>query len=195
MSDVPGEGQGGATIEREAKYRLDAAQAARLRARLDRDGRFLREETQITTVFKDRAASLEEGEYLRLRTTGSRTELTVKGPKTGTGLAAWRMEHSVTLGSGPIVELLELIGFTVRVRYIKRTRIYSVQRALVFLDDIDHLGWFCEIEIDDLDMDLEAVRDALELRDDDLEPRGYPTLVESVGSNSRAGHQVRTAGR
>ena len=177
MSAVPGSGRDAPSIEREVKYRLTAAQAATLHAHLARDARFLREETQDTTVFTDRAGLLREGSYLRLRTTAGRTELTLKGPKTGSGLDAWRTEHSVAVGPGPIFELLRLSGFVVRTRYVKRTRIYELRGALVYLDFVEALGWFCELETNDLDADLASVASALDLSDEDIEVRGYPVLT------------------
>lgn len=178
MNAVPRAGHiDAATIEREVKYRLSAARADELRVRLVRVARFVREEVQDTIVFDDRVGALPAGAYLRVRITGGRTELTLKSAKVGSGLDAWRTEHSVMLGPGPILDILDVIGFTTRTRYTKRTRIYAFGPTLVYLDQVDRLGWFCELETDDRSADLRRVATALDLRDEEIEPRGYPALA------------------
>ncbi len=177
MSTVPEAGHDAPAIERETKYRLSAARATSLHSLLQREGRFLRTETQDTTVYRDRAGFLPSGSYLRLRTTEGRIELTLKGPKTGAGLDAWRTEHTIVVGDGPVREMLALLGFVTLTRYVKYTRIFAFRGVLVYVDHVERLGWFCELETSDLEIDLAPVRDALGLREEDLEPLGYPALT------------------
>lgn len=176
-------------IERERKYRLTAAEAGRLRARLEQTGRLLREERQDTTVLKDRASHLKKGAYLRLRIVDGRAELTHKGPKQAQGKDKWRLEHTLALGEGPAVELLERMGFRPNTRYVKDTAIFAFKGVVVSVDHLEGIGWFCEIETDDLEKDLDAVAERLDLSDDAFEPRGYPTIAaelarEKVGARS-----------
>ena len=164
-------------IERERKYRLGEAEAGRLRARLEQVGRLIREERQETTVLKDRASHLKKGAYLRFRSVDGRAELTHKGPKQVQGKDKWRLEHTVALGEGPALELLEKMGFRANTRYVKDTAIFLFRGVLVSVDRLAGIGWFCEMETDDLDKDLDPIAAALELDDDAFESRGYPTIA------------------
>lgn len=164
-------------IERERKYRLDDNAARRLRARLEQVGRFVREERQETIVLKDRASHLKKGAYVRFRSVDGKGELTHKGPKQMQGKDKWRFEHTVALGDGPTLELLAKMGFRANTRYVKDTAIFHYRSVLVSVDRIAGIGWFCEIESDDLEKDLDAVAVSLDLKDDDFESRGYPTIA------------------
>jgi adenylate cyclase class 2 len=173
-------------IERERKYKLGQAAAGRLRARLDEVGRFVREERQDTIVLEDRASHLKKGSYLRFRTVEGRAELTHKGPKQALGKDKWRLEHTVALGDGPALELLEKMGFRPNTRYVKDTAIFLYRGVLVSVDRIIGIGWFCEMETDDLEKDLDAVAAALELDDDAFETRGYPTIATEAAREKTA---------
>lgn len=165
-------------IERERKYRLGEAEAGRLRARLEEVARFVREERQDTVVLKDRASHLKKGAYLRFRTVdGGRVELTHKGPKQAQGKDKWRLEHTLALGEGPALELLEKMGFRANTRYVKDTAIFLYRGVLVSVDRIVGIGWFCEMETSDLEKDLDAIAAALELNEEAFESRGYPTIA------------------
>lgn len=172
-------------IERERKYRLTEREAERLRSRLEKLGTLLREERQETTVLKDRASHLKKGSYARVRKVAGRYDLTYKGPKQTSGKERWRTEYTMPLGPGPIFEMLELMGFRAGTFYVKDTTIYDVRGATVSVDRVEGIGWFCEIEVDDLETDLDLVAAELGLRDDDLEPRGYPTIA-AEGARVRA---------
>ena len=168
-------------IERERKYRLNAGEAAALRARLEEHGRFVREERQETLVLKDRASHLKKGAYLRLRTVNGRDELTHKGPKQAQGKDKWRIEHTIGLGDGPVLEILEKMGFRPNTRYVKDTAIFLFRGVLVSVDNIEGIGWYCELETNDLEKDLDVVARSLGLDDDSFESRGYPTIVAEAG--------------
>ena len=173
-------------IERERKYRLGEAAAARLRARLEEVARLVREERQDTIVLKDRASHLKKGAYLRYRTVEGRGELTHKGPKQEQGKDKWRLEHTVALGEGPALALLEKMGFRPNTRYVKDTAIFLYRSVLVSVDRIVGIGWFCEMETDDLETDLDAVAASLDLSDDSFEPRGYPTIAAEAARERTA---------
>ncbi|MEP6694571.1 MAG: CYTH domain-containing protein [Chloroflexota bacterium] len=167
-------------IERERKYRLSDTGAGRLRARLERDGRAVRSERQETIVLRDRASRLEKGAYLRFRTVGGRSQLTLKGPKHEVGKDKWRVEHTLGLADGPALELLAAMGFEPGTRYVKDTAIFVFRTVVVSVDRLAGVGRFCEIETDELEKDLDAVAEALDLRDEDLERRGYPRIAQSA---------------
>jgi len=165
-------------IERERKYRLDAASATRLRSFLEREAQGLRVELQDTTHYIDPSGRLGRLN-LRVRTTEDRHELTVKGPRLGSGPSKVREEHTVAV-AGDLAPVLEALGLIPAARYRKWTRIYSFRGATVSLDDVADLGPFCEIEASDESL-IEQVAAALELRDETREPRGYARLIRAAG--------------
>lgn len=170
-------GHADAVIERERKYRISDEEATRLEARLRVGGRPIRIETQENVVLRDRATRLRKGTYLRLRTSASGREITFKGKKSSNGLDKSRLELTVSIGDGPLLELLDAIGLEPQIRYVKETAIWSLGGVLVSLDHIEGLGRFCELEAQVEDADLDAAARSLGLREESWEPRGYRTLV------------------
>jgi len=167
-------------IERERKYRLGDATAARLRRRLDDVAGPARTELQDTVHYADPTGRLTRLN-LRVRTTDDRRELTVKGPRLGTGPSKVREEHTVAV-SGDVERVLEALGLVADVRYRKATRIYAVQATKVSLDEVEGLGAFCEIEAADEEA-IERVAAMLGLSEESREPRGYARLVRSAGAD------------
>lgn len=164
-------------IERERKYRITDEDASRLRALLQSQATLVVREVQENIIFQDRATRLRKGTYVRLRSSGSKRELTFKGKKTVKGLDKSRLELTVAVGEGPLNELLATIGLDPYLTYVKETEIWSLSGVHVSLDHIDGVGRFCELEADDESADLQAVADALSLRKETWEPRGYRTLT------------------
>lgn len=167
-------------IERERKYRLDDATAARLRRQLDGLAGPGRTELQDTVHYTDPSGRLARLN-LRLRTTDDRRELTVKGPRVGAGPSKVREEHTIAF-SGDVEHVLEALGLVADVRYRKETRIYAVQATKVSLDEVNGLGLFCEIEAPD-EAAIERVAMMLGLGEESHEPRGYARLVRSAGTD------------
>lgn len=167
-------------IERERKYRITDDDAARLRRLFGEKAVLVVRETQENVIFRDRATRLRKGTYLRLRSAGSRRELTFKGKKELKGLDKCRLELTVALGDGPLLELLDSIGLEPFLSYTKETEIWSISGAHVSLDDVEGIGRFCEIEAHDDAADLQAIADMLELRQRTFEPRGYRTLAAEL---------------
>jgi len=167
-------------IERERKYRITDEDAVRLRELLAATAVLVIREVQENTIFRDRATRLRKGTYVRLRSSGTRRELTFKGKKTLKGLDKSRLELTVAVGEGPLEELLAVIGLEPYLTYVKETEIWSLQGVHVSLDRIDGIGCFCELEAHDEQADLQAVADALSLRKDTWEPRGYRTLTAEL---------------
>lgn len=173
-------GRIGKLIERERKYRLTEAEARALEARLRGGGATERHEIQESIIFRDRGSQLKKDTLLRMRTVAGKRELTFKGPKKTKGLDKWREELNVEIGEGPMLEVLDSIGFFPVIRYRKDSRIFEFEGVLVSVDRLNGLGTFCEIEVPDLDHDLDAVAKDLGLTEDRFEPRGYPTMAANA---------------
>lgn len=164
-------------IERERKYRITAADRARLAALLDETAAFDRREVQDTVHFRDATGRLD-GLNLRVREVGTQRELTVKGPRLEGGRSKVREEHTVVV-EGDLGPLLDALALHPTERYRKRTAIYRLEGALVSLDDVDDVGSFCEVEAKD-DATIDAVATRLGLAESAIEPRGYARLVRSL---------------
>lgn len=167
-------------IERERKYRITAADALRLRDYLTAKATLVVREVQENIVFRDRATRLRKGTYVRLRTAAGKRELTFKGKKTVKGLDKSRLELTVEVGDGPLIELLRTIGLEPYLTYTKATEVWSLSGVHVSLDEVDGIGRFCELEAHAAEADLQAVAELLALQEDTWEPRGYPTLAAEL---------------
>ena len=168
-------GRFGKLIERERKYRLSEADARALETKLRADGATERREIQESIIF--RADHLKKDTIVRLRTIGDQRELTFKGPKKVKGMDKVREELNAEIGEGPMVEILEEMGFRAVISYRKDSRIFEFEGVLVSVDRLNGIGTFCEIEVPDLDHDLDAVAKDLSLDESSFEPRGYPAMA------------------
>ncbi len=165
--------------ERERKYHLGPARAVALRKRIEEVATHVRGELQVTQLFDHPALGLRaRGAVLRLRWTGTELQLTYKPGQTIDGADRVRKEFNVRVDSGRIQQVLTGLGFYPAVRYTKQTEVYAIGRVLVYLDEVEGLGWFCEIEARDDESDLEAVAQALGLEREWLEMRTYSELAE-----------------
>jgi len=89
---------------------------------------------------------LEADEALRLRLSGSRAELTYKGPRSGDG-AKSRLELTLRVDDPAAARaILERLGFREAIRVRKRREVYRLGRALVSIDEVEGLGAFVEVE-------------------------------------------------
>lgn len=103
-------------------------------------------------------------EALRLRRRGGEVVLTYKGPRAGAVAKARReVELSVSSFEGA-AELLRLLGFREVAEVRKRRLAYRLGGFTVFLDRVEGLGEFVEVErlVDQRELD-EAASSALEL--------------------------------
>lgn len=173
-------------IERERKYRITDEDAVRLRELLAATASLVIREVQENVIYRDRATRLRKGTYLRLRSSGSKRELTFKGKKAMNGLDKSRVELTVAIGEGPLTELLSTIGLEPSLTYVKDTEIWAMSGVHVSLDEIEGVGRFCELEAHDENADLQAVADTLSLRQDAWEPRGYRTLTATTAPVPKA---------
>lgn len=180
-------GKIGRTIERERKYRLSQDEAARLRAELRRVGTHERTENQENVLLVDRATRMKKGTLLRVRTVDGKRELTFKAKKRlgGDGMDKTRDEYTVAIGEGPLDEICGALGLVPGLRYLKESAIFSFKGVIVSVDRVPDVGWFCEIEADDLTSDLGAVAAELGLTDEQFEPRGYPSMAAEAGLSAK----------
>ena len=85
-------------------------------------------------------------EALRLRLVGGRCTLTYKGPKLSSTCKARReVEVEVSSYEGAL-SILEALGFRRVASIVKDRRAYSIDGLAVYLDSVDGLGCFVEVE-------------------------------------------------
>ncbi len=84
-------------------------------------------------------------EALRIRFTEGKLTLTYKGPKLSPR-SKTRRELSVVVSSSEVLSILKALGFKEVAEIRKNRRIYKLEHAVVFLDDVEGLGSFVELE-------------------------------------------------
>jgi predicted adenylyl cyclase CyaB len=171
--------------EVEIKYRLDGpADHERLRGELAALGATSSPvEHEDNRLFNDPTGTLlSTGGVLRLRVLdgGPRAKLTYKGPARFAGVVKSRQEIELAIDDGPTMQaLLEALGYTVTLVYPKEREAWHLGAVEVALDTLA-FGHFCEVE-GPADA-ITALAHRLGLRDDQVEPRGYPTLTLEASS-------------
>jgi predicted adenylyl cyclase CyaB len=174
-------------IERERKYRLTEESVSELRHRLVAFGDWLSREAEADVFFDHPRLRLAENDQrLRLRfhgEDGSR-ELTFKGPRRFDRGDKLRLEVSAALAGGQIEEILGHLGFTRLQQFVKLRETYRLGNAIVRLDELDPIGWFCELEAVADDVSLDSVAAGLRLDPATLEPRSYPELIDEAAEHS-----------
>lgn len=168
-------------IEIEKKYRLTAADAERLRARLnelspppERGVEF--EENTLYT-----GAGLEPGgRALRLRRVGARAILTLKERRPSADAIKSQREEEVEVSDAATLDtILRALGFAPALVYEKRRETWRVGDVEVMLDELP-FGWFAEVE-GDRGAILRAEQ-VLGLDSAEAEQRTYPTLTRERGA-------------
>ena len=176
-----------AKIERERKYRLTQDDVSELRHRLVAFGDWLSREAEADVFFDHpRLRLADDDQRLRVRfhgEDGSR-ELTFKGPRRFDRGDKLRLEISAALGGGQIEEILAHLGFTRLQQFVKLRETYRVGDAIVRIDELDPVGWFCEIEALSDHVSLDSVAAGLRLDPADLEPRSYPELIDEAAQRA-----------
>jgi adenylate cyclase class 2 len=130
-------------LEVEAKYRASHAPVRERLGLLGFSPAGLAEEEDVYFQHPCRDFAATD-EALRLRISGGRAELTYKGPRAGAG-AKTRLEVSVAV-SGDAALLLRSLGFAEVARVRKRREIYRRGSVTVYLDLVEGLGEFVEVE-------------------------------------------------
>ncbi|MBP8624902.1 MAG: class IV adenylate cyclase [Methanothrix sp.] len=86
-------------------------------------------------------------EALRIRIKEDGARLTYKGPKLD-GTTKSRREITVGIeGPEQMQEILESLGFVPSATVCKRRSKYSLEGAVLALDEVEGLGWFVEVEM------------------------------------------------
>jgi len=102
-------------------------------------------------------------EALRLRRQGGLTTLTYKGPRlSSTGQVKARDEVEVSVSSfEAALEVLERLGFRKVAEVVKRRRVYELNGFKVYLDSVEGLGSFVEVECRSSPEELEKARSSI----------------------------------
>ena len=112
---------------------------------------------------------------MRVLDGGPRAKLTYKGPAHFAGVVKSRQEIELDIEDGPTMQaLLEALGYRVSLVYLKEREAWRLGEVEVALDTLD-FGHFCEVE-GPADA-ITSLAGRLGLRDDQVEPRGYPSLT------------------
>ena len=170
-------------IERERKYRLAEDDVPELRRLLATFGEWVSREAEADVFFDHPRIKLAASDQrLRLRFHGEdgTRELTFKGPRRFDHGDKLRLEVSIALAGGQIEELLTHLGFTRDQQFVKLRETYRLGNAIVRLDELEPIGWFCELEALTDDVGLDSVAVALRLDPRTLEPHSYAELIDEA---------------
>ena len=185
-----------ASVEIEARYRVDEPQ--RLVERLEAIGVCLSlpvdQDDQAYAPLSWRYGMDRIGvPFARLRTEGDQHLFTVKTPISD--VRTCRERETVVADRAAMHEAILMMGFrpTVQIRK-RRRRAWVADGHTVCVDEVEHAGWFVEVEaLAEPDDDHEAVRAGLEWWIDSLRiatsrvTESYDTIVRAaVGESSRA---------
>jgi adenylate cyclase class 2 len=171
--------------EIEKKYRVDAEEAASLRARLRAAGAQARgEEFEENVLYA--GPGLEHGNrVLRLRRVrGGRSVFTFKESMPGSGGIKRRREDETEVADpDALATILDALGYAPAAVYEKRRETWLVADVEVVIDELP-FGQFVEIEGTEGSI-LEAER-LLELTATRAEPKSYPQLTLEQGTRRGA---------
>lgn len=109
--------------------------------------KLLSDEEQVDVYFQHPCRDLAStDEALRVRRVNGAVWLTYKGPKIGTAYKVRREEEVMVSSFESIISLLQLLGFREVAVLKKRRMVYEVERLRVYLDHVEGLGSFVEVE-------------------------------------------------
>ncbi len=122
----------------------------------------------------------ETDEALRLRSVGSTTILTYKGPKISNKSKARVEKEAVVHGEEETGEILVCLGFRESGAVVKTRDYYKVKDIIVCVDEVEGLGSFVELEkkgkdIDSIEKELFTLAENLGL--EKFERRSYLELM------------------
>ena len=177
--------------EIEKKYRIEKAEAAKLRERLRAAGAEARgEEFEENTLYA--GPGLEQGNrVLRLRRVEGRAIFTFKESIGSSGIRRRREDETAVEDADALAAILDALGYTPAVVYEKRRETWLVSGVEVVLDELP-FGLFVEIEGED-DSILEAER-LLEIDGATEETKSYPQLTLLHGTKKGSMTEARFAG-
>jgi adenylate cyclase class 2 len=180
-------------FEVEVKYRVTDHTNIRDKLR-ELNAKFL-EHTEETDVYFNSPVRdfARTDEALRVRVYGDGTVVvTYKGPRIG-GAGKTREEISVTTNDlDSTLEILRRLGFREVARIVKRRDVYNYENFTIYLDTVEGLGNFVEVEtmVNDRELIDKATEEVLRLGDrlglsrDWIERRTYLELMlEKLGAS------------
>ena len=158
------------------------------------NARFL-EHTEETDIYFNSPVRdfAKTDEALRIRVYGDGTVvLTYKGPRIG-NVGKTREELSVTVNDlESLLEILRKLGFREVAKVMKRRDIYNYENFTIYIDSVEELGSFVEVEtmVNDKELINKAAEEVLQLGDklglrrDWIEKKTYLELMlEKQGLN------------
>ena len=180
-------------FEVEVKYRVPSHDVIRDKLK-ELNARFLEHTEETDIYFNSPVRDFSRtDEALRVRIYGDGTVvLTYKGPRIGS-IGKTREELSVTINDlDNLLEILRRLDFREVARVVKRRDIYNYENFTIYMDTVEGLGYFVEVEtmvndkqlIDRATEEVLQLGDKLGLRRDWIEKRTYLELtLERLGVN------------
>ncbi len=153
-----------------------------VKKRLEKFGAvFIKTEKEADRYFNHPARDFREtDEALRLRTVGTTTILTYKGPKISKRSKARVEKEVVVHGDEKSGEILVHLGFRETGAVVKTRDYYRIRDITICLDEVEGLGSFVELEKKGEDLDL-IEKELFSLADDlgleQFERRSYLELL------------------
>ncbi|BDR92026.1 class IV adenylate cyclase [Vulcanisaeta souniana] len=181
-------------FEVEVKYRVPNHDAIRDRLKA-LNAKFL-EHTEETDIYLNSPLRdfAKTDEALRVRVYGDGTVvLTYKGPRIG-NVGKTREELSVTANDlDSLLEILRRLDFREVAKVVKRRDIYNYENFTIYLDTVEDLGSFVEVEtmVNDKELINRATDEVLQFGDklglkrEWIEKRTYLELVLERGNERR----------
>lgn len=179
-------------FEVEVKYRVPGHDAIKNKLK-ELNAKFL-EHTEETDIYFNSPVRdfAKTDEALRVRIYGDGTVvLTYKGPRIGS-VGKTREELSVTINDlENLLEILKRLDFREVARVVKRRDVYNYENFTIYMDIVEGLGYFVEVETMTNNRELinKATEEVLQLGDrlglsrDWIERRTYLELVLEKGVN------------
>ncbi|ADY01976.1 adenylyl cyclase CyaB [Vulcanisaeta moutnovskia 768-28] len=183
-----------AVFEVEVKYRVPGHDVIKEKLKA-LNAKFL-EHTEETDIYFNSPIRdfAKTDEALRVRIYGDGTVvLTYKGPRIG-GIGKTREELSVTVNDlESLLEILRRLDFKEVARVIKRRDIYNYENFTIYIDIVEGLGNFVEVEtmVNDRELINKATEEVLQLGDklglrrDWIERKTYLELVLEKNSMNK----------
>ena len=136
--------------EIERKYRIPSGEMAAALLRLLRQARYREDHVHLQRdeYYDTNDNQLARLDYtVRLRVENGNSQIALKGPRKVSGSTYSRIELEFS-GCGPEQNRSELQrrGLEARVIVEKRRTQFVGRHATIALDEVAHLGWFCEVE-------------------------------------------------
>ncbi|WP_069807002.1 class IV adenylate cyclase [Vulcanisaeta thermophila] len=154
--------------EVEVKYRVNDLGKVRERLK-ELKAKFLEHTDEKDIYFNSPCRDFSKtDEALRVRVYGDGTVVvTYKGPRVG-GLGKTREEVNVQVNDlDSALELINRLGFREVARIVKSREVYNYENFTIYLDNVEGLGYFVEVEtmVNDKELINKAVEEVLSLGD------------------------------